>query len=75
MLVSTAITASYHFPANGTAHLRRSFRSAPGPQTAGHLFEIGAGEMGGRPEQNSIPGFLDGEFRARSEERRVGKEC
>jgi hypothetical protein len=57
--------ASHHFPTNGAAHLRRSFRSTPGPQTAGYLFEIGVGEMGGRPEQNSIPSFLDGEFCAR----------
>jgi hypothetical protein len=57
--------ASHYFPDNGSTHLRGRFRFAPGPQTAGHLFEIGIDEMGGRAEQDSVAGFFDFEFRAR----------
>jgi hypothetical protein len=57
--------APHRFPDNGGTHLRGRFRFAPGPQTAGHLFEIGIGEMGGGAEQNSVAGFFDLEFRTR----------
>jgi hypothetical protein len=57
--------ASNYFPANRGTHLRGRFRFAMGPQTTGHLFEIGARETGGWAEQNSVGGFFDREFRAR----------
>jgi hypothetical protein len=60
-LVSTAIMASRHFPANGGAHLHGRFRFAPWPQTAGDLFEIRIGKVRHGTEQNSFPSFFDRE--------------
>jgi hypothetical protein len=57
--------APHHFPANGIAHPLGRSRFALGPQTTGHLFEIGTGETGSGTEHDSVAGFFDCEFGAR----------
>jgi len=47
-----------HLASNGSTHLRRRFRFALGPQTAGDLVKIGCGKTWGGMQQNSIAAFL-----------------
>jgi hypothetical protein len=55
----------HYLAGNGAVHLSGRLGLAAKPQTADYLIEVDGGEPASRPQQNSIAGFFDGEFRTR----------
>jgi hypothetical protein len=53
-----------HLASNGGTHLHERFRFAFGLKTTGDLVETSSRETARGAQQNSIPGFFNGEFSA-----------